>query len=123
MVGVASTSKEKSIRIFNKKEHYYQWQFIYDPTSDMGGLLSTPNQPALQQSVAGGMQPGVGGQPGNQNSPFGTQGSPFGGQSSGFGFQGGTQTPFGGQPFQPAPSQSPQQNPQSGFPPEQAPQQ
>jgi hypothetical protein len=123
---VASTSKEKTIRVFNKKEHYYQWQFIYDPTTDRGGLLSTPNQPGLQ-SAAGGMQQGVQGQPGTQNSPFGTQGSPFGGQGfggqgSGFGFQGGAQTPPGGmQPMQPGPSQQQFQQPQ--FPPEQSPQQ
>ena len=34
IVGVASTSKDKTIREFNKKDHYNQWQFIYDPTSD-----------------------------------------------------------------------------------------
>ena len=48
IVGVASTSKDKTIRVFNKKDHYYQWQFIYDPSSDRGGLLTTPNQPSLQ---------------------------------------------------------------------------
>lgn len=48
IVGVASTSKEKTIRVFNKKEHYNQWQFIYDPSTDRGGLLMTPNQPAIQ---------------------------------------------------------------------------
>ncbi|HZQ68839.1 MAG TPA: hypothetical protein VFA68_10010 [Terriglobales bacterium] len=48
IVGVASTSKDKTIREFNKKNHYNQWQFIYDPTTDRGGLLSTPNQPPLQ---------------------------------------------------------------------------
>ena len=63
MVGVASTSKEKSIRIFNKKDHYYQWQFIYDPTSDRGGLLTTPNQPSLQGAV-GAIQAGAPGAPG-----------------------------------------------------------
>jgi type II secretory pathway pseudopilin PulG len=63
MVGVASTSKEKSIRIFNKKDHYYQWQFIYDPSSDRGGLLSTPNQPGLQ-GATGALQQGATGTPG-----------------------------------------------------------
>jgi type II secretory pathway pseudopilin PulG len=59
IVGVASTSKDKTIRIFNKKEHYNEWQFIYDPASDRGGLLNTPAQPPLQQG-----QPGApGGQP------------------------------------------------------------
>src|SRR5262249_34771517 len=31
IVGVASFSKDKTIREFNKKNHYNQWQFIYDP--------------------------------------------------------------------------------------------
>lgn len=117
IVGVASLSKEKSIRVFNKKEHYYQWQFIYDPTSDSGGLLSTPNQPGLQS--AGGLQQGMQGQPGTQSSPFGTQGSAFG-QSSPFGPQGATISPGG---MQPTPSQPQPQGPQSSFPPEQGPQQ
>ena len=51
IVGVASTSKEKTIRVFNKKEHYNQWQFIYDPSTDRGGLLTTPNQPAIQGAM------------------------------------------------------------------------
>ncbi|MDP9160087.1 MAG: hypothetical protein M3O09_07650 [Acidobacteriota bacterium] len=52
LVGVASTSKLASIRSFNKKDHYNQWQFIYDPTTDRGGLVMTPNQPPLQNAVA-----------------------------------------------------------------------
>lgn len=51
IVGVASADKDKTIRVFNKKDHYNQWQFIYDPTTDRGGLLMTPNQPPLQNSV------------------------------------------------------------------------
>jgi type II secretory pathway pseudopilin PulG len=80
IVGVASTSKNKTIREFNKKDHYNQWQFIYDPTSDRGGLLMTPNQPSLKGAV--GTTPDNGtpgtpaqnlggspGQPGSGNSP------------------------------------------------------
>ncbi len=48
IVGVASTSKDKTIREFNKKDHYNQWQFIYDQNSNRGGLLMTPNQPPLK---------------------------------------------------------------------------
>jgi type II secretory pathway pseudopilin PulG len=70
MVGVASTSKEKSIRIFNKKEHYNEWQFVYDPSSDRGGLLATPNQPGLQ-GAPGGLQPG-----GTAVAPGGIGGAP-----------------------------------------------
>lgn len=74
ILGVASISKEKSIREFNKKKHYDEWQFIYDPSTDRGGLLTMPNQQSLQ---GGGMgqtsqpgQPGFGG-PGGQPSQFG----------------------------------------------------
>ena len=38
IVGVASISKAQTIREFNHKNHYNQWQFIYDPTMDRGGL-------------------------------------------------------------------------------------
>jgi type II secretory pathway pseudopilin PulG len=126
IVGVASISKDKTIRVFNKKDRYYQWQFIYDPSTDRGGLLATPNQPGLQ-SFAGAVQQGApatqGGQPnspfGAQGSPFGAQGSAFGSQGSPFGFQGGPQMPAGG--MQPGAAQPPvQQQPQ--FPPDQAPQ-
>jgi type II secretory pathway pseudopilin PulG len=68
IVGVASTSKAKSIREFNKKDHYNQWQFIYDPSTDRGGLLMTPNQPPLQNAVQVQQQNGQ--QNGNgQNQP------------------------------------------------------
>ena len=48
IVGVASTSKKETIREFNHKKKYNEWQFIYDPATDRGGLLMTPNQPGLQ---------------------------------------------------------------------------
>lgn len=70
IVGVASTSKAKSIREFNHKNHYNQWQFIYDPSSDRGGLLNTPAQPPLQGAVpqAGAPVPGMQSQqPGQPN--------------------------------------------------------
>ena len=60
IVGGVSTSKDQSIREFNKKKHYDQWQFIYDPSTDRGGLLNTPAQPPLQ-GVAPNMQPGASG--------------------------------------------------------------
>ena len=80
IVGVASASKAKSIREFNKKDHYNQWQFIYDPTTDRGGLLMTPNQPPLQGSMQNMQQngpqngqqpaqPGMPGQPGAITQP------------------------------------------------------
>ena len=74
VVGVVSASKKDSIREFNHKKKYDEWQFIYDPGTDRGGLLSTPNQPPLQgfgnQNAAGQLQ-----QQGNPNgNPFGSPG-------------------------------------------------
>ena len=60
IVGVASTSTKESIRLYNKKNHYNDWQFVYDPTSDRGGLLTGPYQPSLQTVL-----PGQTGQQGN----------------------------------------------------------
>lgn len=97
IVGVASTSKDKTIRIFNKKEHYNEWQFIYDPTTDRGGLLTTPNQPSLQGATS--IQ-GTQGTPGAPGTATGTPGQPGG---------------FGNQPSQP--NQPGPQTPQ--MPPEQ----
>ena len=60
MVGVVSTSRKNTIREFNKKHHYYEWQFVYDPQTDRGGLPKGPWQP---QTFGGQPQPGAG-QPG-----------------------------------------------------------
>jgi len=75
IVGVASISKAQTIREFNHKNHYNQWQFIYDPTMDRGGLITTPAQPALQSAVPLQQQNSS-----SPNSP-GSQGS-FGGMQS-----------------------------------------
>ena len=101
IVGVVSTSKEKTIREFNKKNHYNQWQFIYDPSSDRGGLLMTPNQPPLAGAVQvnQAQQQSPGAQPG------------FAAPSQGFGTNSPTQQPFN-QPFNqqpPNPQPPPQQ--------------
>src|SRR5438445_880918 len=73
IVGVVSTSKDQSVREFNKKKHYDQWQFIYDPSTDRGGLLNTPMQPPLQGATQN-LQPGAAGgtptQPQQQPQPL-----------------------------------------------------
>jgi type II secretory pathway pseudopilin PulG len=79
ITGVASLSKEKTIRVFNKKDHYNQWQFVYDPTSDRGGLLMTPNQPPLMnaaQNVNQQQQNGQSGSFGVNGQNQGTFGQP-----------------------------------------------
>ncbi len=92
IVGVASLSKKDTIREFNKKRKYNEWQFVYDPTADRGGLISTPYQPPLQFLSN---QPVQNGQPGNNN------GSVFG-QPTGFGNN--NQSLTGGGTTSPAPA-------------------
>jgi type II secretory pathway pseudopilin PulG len=109
ILGVASTSKHKTIRVFFDKNHYNDWFFIYLPQADLGGLgglLTGPINP--NGSSGGGLIPG---QP-----PGGTPGQGGTGQS-GFGSGlGQGLTPSGGQspilqpaPQTPGPTQGPQQ--------------
>jgi len=42
ILGVASASKAKTIRVFDKKDHYNDWLFVYLPQTDRGGLLNAP---------------------------------------------------------------------------------
>ena len=71
IVGVASTSKKESIKILNKKSHYNDWEFVYDPSLDMtmGGGLGVPlpgQNPAQNPLAPGGIQIGPGSSgPGN----------------------------------------------------------
>ncbi len=85
VMGVASTSKDKSIRVFADKNHYKDWLFVYVPMADRGGLLVGPVQPGLP---TGGNLNGAAGLP---------QGAP--GQSSGFGQSAFGQSPSGQSSF------------------------
>jgi type II secretory pathway pseudopilin PulG len=103
IVGVASLSKDPTIRIYNQKKKYNEWQFIYDPMSDRANvLLRGPYQPL----TLGGAQVGT---PAGQMNP--QQQGPFGQQpQSTFGQQPGNTT----QPAGPG-----QRGPGSMFPPDQ----
>jgi type II secretory pathway pseudopilin PulG len=69
IIGVESTSKKPSIFEFNNKNHYNEWEFIYDPSIDRGGLIKGPyNGQTLLGNIAG--QPG---QPGVPIAPPGTR--------------------------------------------------
>ena len=86
ILGVASTNKkDKTIREYNKKNHYNDWLFMYDPTSDRGGplgsLLIGPWQTPPTSTIPGANpigQPLQGAQP---NQGFGQSNSQFGGGS------------------------------------------
>jgi len=58
ILGVASTSKAKSIRVFYDKSHYNDWLFIYVPQADRGGLLTGPVNPSMPSGNLGGVTPG-----------------------------------------------------------------
>jgi type II secretory pathway pseudopilin PulG len=42
IAGVASTSDQQSFHVFDSKDHYNEWQFIFVPALDHGGLPSRP---------------------------------------------------------------------------------
>ena len=89
--GVRSTSKAKSIRVLNGRDHYDQWEFVYTPY----GTKSTAAGPAAQPGMMPGQNPG---------------GSPTG---SGSGSRPGTTpspspTPAPSQPPPPAPEPTPE---------------
>jgi type II secretory pathway pseudopilin PulG len=125
IVGVASTSKKTGLHEFNHKKKFSEWQFVYDPTMDRGGLIQTPYQPSLQGfGSAAGMGQGItpAGQSGSSGqssfgqssfgqSSFGQSGfgqSGFGQSSSGFNNnQNNNQNPMS--PPQQPPSSPPQQ--------------
>jgi type II secretory pathway pseudopilin PulG len=81
IVGVVSSSKKETIREFNHKKKYNEWQFIYDPGTDRGGLLMTPNQPPI---MGFGQQQGTQNVNG-QNGQNGTSNGSTNGFGNGFG--------------------------------------
>jgi hypothetical protein len=78
--------------VFNNKDHYNQWQFIYDPGTDRGGLLNTPAQPPLQVAVPN-PQSGAPGNPTTGSAGAMGTGTGFGSGASSFGSQPPAQTP------------------------------
>lgn len=55
ILGVASTSKAKSIRVFYDKSHYNDWLFFYVPGLERSGLLTGPVNPSMP---SGNLMPG-----------------------------------------------------------------
>jgi hypothetical protein len=89
IAGVASTSHKQSIRIWNQKTHYDEWEFI---GIDLGALGIATSISGLPQGAGG--QSGQGGQPNNFGQP--SQGNPvMPGQGQ------GTSPPSGGSTFSP----------------------
>ncbi len=114
VVGVASMSKDPTIRIYNKKKTYNEWQFIYNPMMDqMNVLLRGPYQPTT--IGGGGIGTPAGQLNGQQQSPFGQQQNSFGQQPNGLGQQPsgfGQQPSSAPQPLRPGNTYPPDQNQQ-----------
>jgi len=72
IVGVASRSKETTIRVFNKKKTYDEWFFVYAPVMDrtnslLRGPFSVPTFTPVQVGTpAGQLNQGAAGTPGIQ---------------------------------------------------------
>ena len=104
--GVTSKSKDESIRVYNGRTHYNEWQFLY--TAPAGRGAAQPGVVPGQPGAPGQPQPGPPGQRGRGQNPGGRPGfpgQPFpGGQ--GFPPPGGPNRGFnpGGQQF-PQPGQ------------------
>jgi len=84
IAGVASISTDESIRVYNKKDHYNDWLFAYNPAGDRGGLPKGPYDPAqalmngaLNAQGLQNLQNGLNGANGT-NPPFGQNGTGFG---------------------------------------------
>lgn len=80
IVGVASLSKDLTIRIFDKKKKYNEWQFVYDPTMDRGFLITTPYQQQIGFGFTG--TPNLNNQINGSNATGDRSGSPSGLQNS-----------------------------------------
>jgi type II secretory pathway pseudopilin PulG len=93
IIGFSPGSSKQSILVYKKKNHYNEWEFTYDPISDMQ-RMGGGNAGAIGQPASGTTNP-VGSSPFN-NSGFGsspTSGSPTPGPGSGTGFGSGSGSP------------------------------
>jgi type II secretory pathway pseudopilin PulG len=96
--GVASKSKDTSIRLYNGRSHYNEWAFVYQPQVQQAGQGGAPGtaqpgqiaQPPGQRGGRGGpgMTPTMPGQRGGGANPFDLPGR------GGRGFGPGQQTPI-----------------------------
>jgi type II secretory pathway pseudopilin PulG len=105
VMGVASKSKDASIRIYNGRTHYNEWQFVFVMQTSAPGQGAGPGG----QPQRGGQNQGPGGVGGGRDGGRG-RGGPFGGPQGG---RGDTPSPFG---------RGSGGFPGGGFPPPQTPQ-
>lgn len=87
IVGVGLPVDKPSLKVFRKKDHYNQWEFVYDPNQDLGGAMGqtgtgVPQQPGASNGINGTNGPSNG----QSNGPSNGMNNGFGGNSSQGGF-------------------------------------
>ena len=125
IAGVASTLERTGIKIYNEKQKYNEWEFLYDLTKDTKGMAGTTGIAGAPQSGQGTQaqqqgQPAQGAQVPFGQSPFANSSSSFANPAGGLPSQ-QQQQPQPYQPYQPQPYQP--QQPQQFQQPQQPPQQ
>jgi hypothetical protein len=78
IMGVASKSKDTSIRLYNGRTHYNEWQFLYVQQVQQAG---TGGRGGVPQRGGPGQPPGGIGVPGRGRGGTGRQGTPGGVQT------------------------------------------
>lgn len=75
IVGVVSSSRDQTIREFNRKKHYNEWRFYYDTSFDQYALINAPTfRPNFQATaVPPGTSRDNASQPVNAPAPSGSQ--------------------------------------------------
>jgi type II secretory pathway pseudopilin PulG len=102
IIGFSPASTKASIFIYRKKQHYNEWEFVYDPLTDtrtQSGNTGTIGQPAGSTStpVGGSNNNGIGFGPGSSGS--GSSSAPPSGN--------GNAPPSGAGPTPPSPPETP----------------
>ncbi len=99
VIGVVSKSKEKSIRLYNGRNYYNEWQFVYLPTTvGAGGIQGGAGGMRSGEQRGGADRGGPGGM-GGMGGPGAGRGGRGGGGRMGPGGQGGRPGGPGGQGF------------------------
>jgi type II secretory pathway pseudopilin PulG len=96
IIGVASKSKDPSIRVYNGRTHYNEWQFVFVQQTQQPGTPGLAGRGGGRGNPEAGPAPGGGQGPGGQGPGRGGNPSPF--TPGGRGFQ---QPPAPTSPFQP----------------------
>jgi type II secretory pathway pseudopilin PulG len=77
IIGFSPASDKTSILVYKKKQHYNEWEFTYDPLSEIktigGGNTGLNGQPGQSGSLP---TPGIGTNPSSNNPGFGSNPTP-----------------------------------------------